>query len=135
MSISDIHSLNSQPRILIAGKNDLSQAIDEVRNNGEACMTQTAADGVAAIHTLLDSTFDLAIIDLAKSRLDGLRLIALIRATPALKHLPILVIASPQEPGSTLEGIRAGADDYLARPLEWPLLAMRIRQLTGTTRR
>lgn len=130
--MSNFHRSNSLPRVLVAGNDDVSQAISKVHQNGEACETHTARDGVGAMHTLLGSAFDLVIIDLAMARLDGLRLIALIRATPALKNLPVLAIASPQQPASSLDGICAGADDYLARPLEWPLLAMRIRQLTGS---
>ncbi len=118
-------------RILISDSDDLSQAIAAVQANGEPCETVAVSDGVTAIHTLLDSAFDLVIIDLSMPRLDGLRLIALIHATPQLRHLPILAIASSLEPSSTLEGIRAGADDYLPRPIEWPLLTMRIRQLVG----
>ena len=121
-------------RMLISDNDEISQAIAAAQDNGEPCETVAVRDGVTAIHTLLDSAFDLVIIDLSMPRLDGLRLIALIRATPQLRHLPILAIASPLEPGSTLEGIRAGADDYLPRPVEWPLLTMRIRQLVGNRR-
>lgn len=119
----------SRPRILVSDKQDICQALARVHANGLPCDTVTVRDGVAAIHALLDDTYDLAIVDLSMHSLDGLRLIALIRATPQLRQLPILAIASPLEPASTLEGIRAGADDYLARPVEWPLLMMRIRQL------
>ena len=118
-----------RPNILVSDKPDINAALANVRENGQLCETVAVRDGVVAIHTLLDGAFDLAIIDLSMPRLDGLRLIALIRATPQLCTLPILAIASPLEPASTLESIRAGANDYLARPIEWPLLMMRIRQL------
>ncbi len=121
-----------QPRILVSDKQDISEALALVHDNGLPCDIVIVSDGVVAIHTLLDSEFDLAIVDLSMARLDGLRLIALVRATPQLRTLPILAIASPLKPASTLEGIRAGADDYLARPIEWPLLMMRIRQLVSS---
>jgi CheY-like chemotaxis protein len=121
----------TQPvRILISDNDDIVKAISDARTNDEQCETVAVKDGVKALNTLHDSSFDLLIVDLSMSRMDGLRLIALIRATPEFRDLTILAVASPQEPGSTLESIRAGADDYLARPIEWPLLAMRIRQLT-----
>ena len=120
-----------RPRILVSDSQDISQALALVQANGLPCDTVTVHDGVVAIHALIDDTFNLAIVDLSMASLDGLRLIALIRATPQLRQLPILAIAAPLEPASTLEGIRAGADDYLARPVEWPLLMMRIRQLVS----
>jgi len=120
----------SSVRILVSENDDVMSAIADVQHNGQQSEFVTVKDGVEALRVLHGSSFDLMIIDLSMPRLDGLRLIALVRATPELRHLPILAVASPQEPGSTLESIRAGADDYLARPIEWPLLAMRIRQLT-----
>lgn len=120
-------------RILVSNSDDLIHAISKAQQNAEGYQITLTNEGVKTLDTLQAGEFDLVIIDLSKPRLDGLRLTALIRATPALRHLPILAIASPQEPGSTLESIRAGADDYLARPIEWPLLAMRIRQLTTST--
>jgi CheY-like chemotaxis protein len=125
--------MTSPVRVLVSDNDDIVKAIANAQHNGERCETVTVNDGVQAMHTLLGSSFDLVIVDLAMPRLDGLRLIALIRATPALRHIPILAVASPQEPGSTLESVRAGADDYLARPIEWPQLAMRIRQLTRSS--
>lgn len=83
------------------------------------------------MHKLLAGAFDLVVIDLAMPSIDGLRLISLIRATPKLRHVPILVIAPTRQPGAPLEAMNAGADDYLPRPLEWPLMARRIRQLTA----
>lgn len=122
---------NEAVRILVADADDIVEAIAQAQSNGETYTVAKVLDGVQAMHTLLGEAFDIALIDLAMPSLDGLRLIALIRATPKLRRLPILAIAAPQEPATTTEGLKAGASDYLARPLDWPQLAMRIRQLVG----
>jgi PleD family two-component response regulator len=127
-----ITSLNQSNRILFADSLDIRQAIATARKNGEAYEALPVIDGVQLMHRLLDSRFDLAIVDLEMETLDALRLIPLIRATPELRQLQILAIACAQDPASTLEGIKAGATDYLPRPFEWPQIAMRIRQLTST---
>ena len=91
-------------------------------------------DGLEAMHVLVESPFNLAIIDIAHTDLDALRLIALIRATPSLRRLPILAVAVDHVPETTLEGLRAGANDYLPRPIDWPQLVMRIRHLLSKER-
>jgi PleD family two-component response regulator len=127
-----ITSLNRSSRILFADSLDIRQAIATARKNGEDYEALPVIDGVQLMHRLLDSRFDLAIVDLEMETLDALRLIPLIRATPELRQLQILAIACAQDPASTLEGIKAGATNYLPRPFEWPQIAMRIRQLTST---
>lgn len=130
----NIHSKLTDPvRILVSDNDELTDAISQAQQHDEGYALTLANEGIQALEILQADPFNLAIIDLSLPRLDGLRLTALIRAPPALRHLPILAIASPQQPSSTLESIRAGADDYLPRPIEWPLLAMRIRQLTRST--
>jgi two-component system response regulator PhoP len=127
-----ITSLNRSNRILFADSLDIRQAIATARKNGEDYEALPVVDGVQLMHRLLDSRFDLAIVDLEMETLDALRLIPLIRATPELRQLQILAIACAQDPASTLEGIKAGATDNLPRPFEWPQIALRIRQLTST---
>jgi PleD family two-component response regulator len=127
-----ITSLNQSNRILFADSLDIRQAIATARKNGEDYEALPVIDGVQLMHRLLDSRFDLAIVDLEMETLDALRLIPLISATPELRQLQILAIACAQDPASTLEGIKAGATDYLPRPFEWPQIALRIRQLTST---
>jgi PleD family two-component response regulator len=130
-----LHSSNCQNRtirILFADSFDIRQAIAAARENGETCEALPVNDGVQLMHRLLDSQYDLVVVDLQMQRLDALRLIPLVRATPELRQLPILAIACAQDPASTLESIKAGANDYLPRPFEWPQLAMRVRQMTGS---
>jgi two-component system response regulator PhoP len=125
-------SQNLSIRILFSDSLDIRQAIATACDNGENYEALPVIDGVQLMHLLLDSRFDLAIVDLEMETLDALRLIPLIRATPELRQLQILAVACAQDPASPLEGIKAGATDYLPRPFEWPQIAMRIRQMTGT---
>ena len=87
------------------------------------------SDGASAMHKLMRCRFDLAIIDLLMPQIDGLRLIGLMRATPALRTLPILVITSQQDPSIQQEGLQVGANDYLTKPVKWSDLPNRINSL------
>lgn len=88
-----------------------------------------AAEGAAAMRRLLDEPFDLAIIDLLMPQIDGLRLIALIRATLRLRDLPILIITSQHDQASRVDGMQVGANDFLTKPVDWSSLPDRVATL------
>lgn len=91
-----------------------------------------ASQGAEAMQTLLNEPFDLAIIDLLMPQIDGLRLIALIRATPQLRDLPILIITSQTDPLSRADGMQVGANDFLTKPVDWSNLPARVGALIQT---
>lgn len=88
-----------------------------------------ASEGAEAMSMLLGGEFDLAIVDLVMPQIDGLRLIGLIRATPKLRVLPILVVTSQEDPFVHAEGLQVGANDYLIKPIDWAALPERIESL------
>ena len=109
-------------RILVADDDPVFREVAAtcLREAGyEVCL---AAQGAAAMDMLLSERFDLAIIDLLMPQIDGLRLIALMRATTQLRDLPILIITSQQDPALRADGMQVGADDFLTKPVDWSKL-------------
>jgi CheY-like chemotaxis protein len=76
-----------------------------------------ARDGVEAMEMLERERFDVLGVDLVMPRIDGLRLIALIRATPGLYTLPILVITGRLDQATREESVRVGANGFLTKPV------------------
>ncbi|MGI9479050.1 MAG: response regulator, partial [Hyphomicrobiaceae bacterium] len=105
-----------------------------------ACLRQAgyevglATQGAAAMDMLLSERFDLAIIDLLMPQIDGLRLIALMRATTQLRDLPILIITSQQDPALRSDGMQVGADDFLTKPVDWSKLPTCVATLIDGAR-
>lgn len=91
--------------------------------------TVVANDGATAMEMLLNDPVDLAIIDGLMPQIDGLRLIALIRATPQLKSLPVLVITSLEDASVQSDGMQVGANAFLTKPIDWPKLPALVREL------
>lgn len=108
------------------------------RELAASCLTKAgyevglASEGAEAMSMLLGGRFDLAMVDLIMPRIDGLRLLGLIRATPKLRVLPILVVTSEEDPLVHKEGLQVGANDYLIKPIEWASLPERIETLLNT---
>ncbi len=86
-----------------------------------------AADGEAARERLADEPVDLVLLDLMLPRLDGLSVLRWLRKrSPAL---PVLIVSARGREEEKVEGLRAGADDYLAKPFGLEELMARIEAL------
>ncbi|MFC3068669.1 response regulator [Phenylobacterium soli] len=91
----------------------------------------TAASGGAPARRLIESlSFDLAVLDVMMPGEDGFSLTRWLRdqRAPAGKT-PVLMLTARGEPGDRIEGLRLGADDYLAKPFEPEELLLRIEAI------
>ncbi len=84
------------------------------------------ADGQAGIDAFRAGRFEVALLDVMLPRIDGISLVRLIRETSAI---PIVLLSARSEPLDMVAGLEAGADDYVAKPFDGPVLAARLRAL------
>ena len=89
--------------------------------------TDTAADGERAWQLGSDEQFDAVVLDLGLPRLDGLSVLRRWRGEG--NGVPVLVLSARGSWAEKVEGIEAGADDYLAKPFEPAELLARLRGL------
>ena len=92
-----------------------------------------AADGAAAWEALLANTYDVALVDLSMPHIDGFRLIALVRSTPRIAHLPIVVLTVRSDIEAIDEALDIGANGYLTKPVNWQELNNILLDLTSRT--
>lgn len=86
-----------------------------------------AADGIDAAHLGSENPYDAVVLDLGLPRLDGLSVLR--RWRQAGITLPVLILTARDSWVEKVEGIDAGADDYLAKPFRIEELLARIRAL------
>lgn len=92
----------------------------------------TATDGVDALAKLSSIRPDAVIMDVMMPRLDGLDTTRSLRATG--NDVPILVLTARDAVGDRVDGLDAGADDYMAKPFSFEELQARLRALTRRLR-
>jgi class 3 adenylate cyclase len=85
-----------------------------------------AADGLEAIATVKSKPVDLMLLDMEMPELDGLGVLAQLKADDAYKTLPIIVISGADQFEKTIKCIEIGAEDYLPKPFDPILLRARI---------
>ncbi|HKS88392.1 MAG TPA: ATP-binding protein [Stellaceae bacterium] len=111
-------------RILLADDNADMRAY--VRRLLGDCDVETVADGEAALAAIRARHPDLVLTDIMMPRLDGFGLIRAIRADPALRDIPLVVLSARAGEESRIEGVDAGADDYLVKPFSARELIARV---------
>ena len=93
----------------------------------EGFQAEVLDNGEAALARLLDRQappFDLVVLDVMLPGKDGFTVVSDLRA--ARQFVPVLMLTARGRPEDVLNGFAAGADDYLAKPAELPILLARI---------
>jgi two-component system, OmpR family, response regulator PhoP len=86
-----------------------------------------AADGEEGLYCAREYALDLAIVDLGLPKLNGMELIKKLRAEG--KSYPVLILTARDKWQDKVEGLQAGADDYLAKPFHFEELLARMQAL------
>lgn len=88
-----------------------------------------AVDGEQALEILGESNPDLIVLDWMLPDLSGPQIIKQIRRNPVQKDIPVLMLTARAEEMDKVEGLDAGADDYMTKPVSLKELHARIRAL------
>ncbi len=77
---------------------------------------EEAEDGAVALQKLKGGGFDFVVSDWNMPNMDGLTLLQSVRADPALKHLPLLMITAEAKKENIIAAAQAGASGYIVKP-------------------
>lgn len=115
------------PRLLLVEDDPaLGPLLVELLADGFA--TELAADGPAGLLRGLSGGWDVMVIDRGLPGIDGIRLISALRGNGI--DTPILILTALGAVADKVEGLNAGANDYLVKPFDVDELAARLRVLT-----
>jgi DNA-binding response OmpR family regulator len=90
-------------------------------------------DGAVAWDHLQKEGADMAVLDINMPNMDGLELLQRIRLDQRLRGLPIIMLTVLGDIPDQVEGFETGADDYIGKPFEFPVLLARIKALERRT--
>jgi signal transduction histidine kinase len=115
----------SRPRVLVADDNaDMRQYV--ARLLGDRYQVRTASDGESALSAVRQWKPDLILTDVMMPRLDGFGLLREVRGDAALRETPLIMLSARAGEESRVEGMDAGADDYLVKPFSARELIARV---------
>jgi len=120
------HRPGPRPRVLVVDDNaDMREYL--VRLLLPDYRVESVADGHAALQAVRADPPDLLVSDVMMPRLDGLELVEAIRADQGTAGVPVLLLSARAGQEAAIEGISAGADEYLFKPFSAAELLARVR--------
>ena len=112
-------------RVLLADDNaDMREYVRRLL--GERYEVVACADGMAALKAAREQKPDLVLSDIMMPRLDGFGLLKELRAGDKTLHIPVILLSARAGEESAVEGLHAGADDYLTKPFSARELLARV---------
>ena len=93
----------------------------------EGYTVDTAGAGAQGLTIARDHTPDLVILDLMLPGIDGFEVLKRLRAADG--NLPVLMLTARDAPADQVQGLESGADDYVAKPFTFAVLAARVKAL------
>jgi len=94
-----------------------------------------APDGITALHSLVEHAPDAILLDLNLPDIDGFELCKRMKNEPRSRNIPVLVMTGLDQPGFEIMAIEAGADDFIAKPVDPLVLDARIEMVVRRMRR
>lgn len=117
-------------KLLLIEKDPVSAAVIEDRLRVAGHQVEILADATQAAGTVDESQIDLVVLDVPRPR--ALEPVRALRERSATRSVAIVVISESNEPSHRVAALRAGADDYLARPFDLEELEIRVERLLGS---
>jgi signal transduction histidine kinase len=118
-------------RVLLADDNaDMRDYVARLLR-AQRWIVDTVADGRAALETARTSPPDIVLSDIMMPGLDGFGLVRALRANPATRAIPVILLSARAGEESRIEGMATGADDYLVKPFSARELVARVSAHLG----
>jgi adenylate cyclase len=117
------------PRILIVDDNSANVKVLQTRLAAEGYEIVTASDGKEGVAAARREKPDLILLDVMMPKLDGLEVCRRLRADASFPFTPIILVTVMADSKDVVDGLEAGADEYLTKPVDHAALAARVRSM------
>ena len=98
-------------------------------------LTALSDTGAEALDLIAARGFDLILLDMVMPRMSGIHVLREIRGSRDTADLPVIMLTGRSDPAAAVEALAAGADDHVAKPFDFDVLAARIARTLARSRR
>jgi DNA-binding response OmpR family regulator len=124
----------SEALVLVADDDDDILLLVTTRLRRDGFEVIFARNGEEALALAQERRPDVAVLDIGMPKLDGLEVLARMRADDALKGMRVLLLTAKAQESDMRRGYEAGADAYVRKPFSPSDLSARVRELADGTR-
>jgi two-component system cell cycle sensor histidine kinase/response regulator CckA len=118
-----------QARILIVDDERQNRDVLQIMLAPEGFVLLSAASGEEALDILARQPPDLVLLDIMMPGMDGYQVVSAIKDNAATKHIPVIMVTAMDDRHARILGLRAGAEDFLSKPVDRVELCVRVRNL------
>jgi DNA-binding response OmpR family regulator len=119
-------------RILIVDPSESQESNIVLRLGNDGYDLEVLPDAKSAVKTIMNSGADLVISEINLPETDGLRFCRALRENTATSHIPFLFLTAEEGERLATESLEAGADDFLKKPVDLELLALKIQRILAS---
>ena len=121
--------MNGAATILIVDDELRNRKLLETLLHPEGYRTCAVADGELALASVAECAPDLILLDVMMPGMDGYQVARTLKADPATSNIPIVMITALIDRNARLEGLNAGVEEFLTKPVDRAELWLRVRNL------
>jgi class 3 adenylate cyclase/CheY-like chemotaxis protein len=121
--------MHDPARILIVDDIDANRDILKMRLAAHGYELREAADGEEALAAAREWHPDLILLDVMMPKLDGIEVCRRLRADPTFPFTTIVLVTAKADTRDVVEGLEAGADEYLTKPIDQVALVARVKSV------
>jgi len=114
-TLDNIPQIPDKPRVLIVDDSITTRTLEKNILEVAGYEVFIAVDGLQAWNFLRENEADVVVTDIEMPHMNGLELTQLIRNSPHMQHLPVIILTSLHDPGQLTAGMNAGANRYLVK--------------------
>src|SRR4051812_41400498 len=116
-------------RVLIVDDHEDNVELLRARLESWGYQTTSAKDGAEALATIESSLPDLVLLDIMMPKIDGIEVARRVKNNPDLPFIPIIMQTALDSTENKVEGLEAGADDYITKPIDFAELKARLTSM------
>lgn len=116
-------------RILVVDDIPANVKLLEARLIAEYFDVLTALDGETALSIVDQTHVDLILLDIMMPGIDGFEVCERLKRNPKTAHIPVVMVTALDQPADRVRGLKAGADDFLTKPVNDLQLVTRVKSL------
>jgi adenylate cyclase len=121
--------VRTPPRILVVDDTPANVHILQSRLRAHGYDVVVATDGEEALAVVEQTQPDLILLDVMMPKLDGFEVCRRLRADASLPFIPIILVTAKADPKDIVEGLEAGGDEYLTKPVDQTALIARVKSM------
>ena len=115
------------PRVLVVDDVEDNREILRRRLMAARFEVETACSGAECLEMLAAGKFDIVLLDHMMPGMDGMETLAVIRSKWAKTQLPVIMVTARDDDPLIVKAFDMGANDFVAKPFSFPVLAARTR--------